>query len=209
MRAEKRLQTLNRRARSDAPYLAWLRRIGTSLSLRRSDSQIVTMNPNEMAFVALGSNLGDSRALVCAAMDRLQQFSDFPIHRSSLWESAPVNCPPGSPSFINAAVGFVPRPNETPETLLGKLQPIEREFGRTPKTVLNEARPLDLDLITFRREIRKTSELTLPHPRAHLRRFVLAPLNEIAPRLLLPGTGKTVRALLSHLKSEEFVKKII
>ena len=76
-------------------------------------------------------------------------------------------------------------------------------FGRQPKTVLNEPRPLDLDLIAFRHETRGPGRLTLPHPRAHLRRFVLQPLSEIASDLLLPGQVLNVRQLLETLDSSE------
>lgn len=107
---------------------------------------------------------------------------------------------------MNAVVGLVPREGETPESLLAKLQMLEKEFGRTPKKVLNEARPLDLDLIAFGDETRNTPELTLPHPRAHLRRFVLEPLAEIAPHLVLPGQVKPVIILLRELTSAENVR---
>jgi len=160
------------------------------------------------AFVALGSNLGDSVRLVSAAMDRFQEFSDLPLLRSSLWRSDPVDCPPGSPPFVNAVVGLAPRPSETPETLLLKVQSLEREFGRQPKKILNEARPLDLDLIAFGNERRNTEHLTLPHPRAHLRRFVLAPLAEIAPDLRLPGQTKPVRQLLAELPPGQNVHRV-
>lgn len=153
-----------------------------------------------LAVVALGSNLGESVRIVRSAMDRLQQYSTTPLLRSSLWRSAPVDCPPGSPDFINAVAGLVPRSDETPESLLGELQQLEREFGRRPRKVLNEARPLDLDLIVFGAETRDTRHLTLPHPRAHLRRFVLEPLAEIAPELLLPGQTRTVRQLLPNVQ---------
>ena len=152
-----------------------------------------------VAFVALGSNLGDSRAILIEATERFQTLSDRPILRLSLWETAPVDCPPGSPLFLNAVVGFTPRPHETPETLLAILQQWEREFGRRPKQVLNEPRPLDLDLISFGREVRSSSHLTLPHPRACRRRFVLAPLAEIAPDYVLPGRIKTVATFLAEL----------
>jgi len=149
-----------------------------------------------MAFVALGSNLGDGKRNVLAAMDRLQELSDQPLLRSTLWETEPVDCPPGSPKFINAMIGLVPRQGETPESLLGKLQKLEQKFGRKPKQVLNEPRPLDLDLIAFGGETRHTPELTLPHPRATQRRFVLGPLAVIAPDLILPGQDETVAQLL-------------
>jgi 2-amino-4-hydroxy-6-hydroxymethyldihydropteridine diphosphokinase len=110
--------------------------------------------------------------------------------------------------FVNAVVGWEPRKDETPELLLGKLRSLEKEFGRQPKKVLNEPRPLDLDLIAFGSEIRNAPELVLPHPRAHLRRFVLQPLSEIAPDLILPGQGKTVAQLLAELSSKEVLKRI-
>src|SRR5204863_5686500 len=120
-------------------------------------------------------------------MNRLQELSDEPLRKSSLWETAPVDCPPGSPLFVNAVVALVPSKRETPESLLRKLRSIEKRFGRKPKKVLNEARPLDLDLIAFGQEQRRSRFLKLPHPRAHERRFVVAPLAEIVPDLVLPG----------------------
>ena len=160
------------------------------------------------AFIALGSNLGDARQNVLRAMARLQGFSDRPVLESSLWQTNPVDCPPGSPKFVNAVIRLLPRKNETPESLLAKLQAIEREFGRAPKTILNEPRPLDLDIIAFGDATRHLPELTLPHPRAHVRRFVLQPLSEIAPDLVLPGQGKTVAELLAGLPAGEIVTRI-
>jgi 2-amino-4-hydroxy-6-hydroxymethyldihydropteridine diphosphokinase len=163
---------------------------------------------NRLAFIALGSNLGDPKQTVARAMDRLQELSDFPLVRSSLWQSTPVDCPPGSPMFINAVVGLRPRASATPENMLDQLQWMEQEFGRRPKTVLNEPRPLDLDLIAFRQETRASDRLTLPHPRAHLRRFVLQPLNEIAAELVLPGQVRSVRQLLGTLDSSEILLRL-
>jgi 2-amino-4-hydroxy-6-hydroxymethyldihydropteridine diphosphokinase len=158
-------------------------------------------------FVALGSNLGDSLRIIPDAMARLQNFSDEPILKSSLWQTTPVDCPPGSPMFLNAVVGLIPRKAETPESLLEKLRQLEAEFGRTPKKVLNEPRPLDLDLIAFGDATRSTQRLTLPHARAHLRRFVLQPLSEIAPDLILPGQEKTVAELLAALPAGEDARR--
>jgi len=107
-----------------------------------------------LAFIALGSNLGDTKGSVLEAIGRLQTLTDFPPLRSSLWQSTPVDCPPGSPLFVNAVVGLLPRANETPDSLLAELQTLETEFGRQPKQALNEPRPLDLDLISFRQDTR-------------------------------------------------------
>jgi len=173
-----------------------------------SDKSEIRNPKSEIAFIALGSNLGESREIVLAALARLQNFSDEPVFKSSLWQTSPVDCPPDSPKFVNAVAGLVLRAEETPESLLKKLRELETEFGRTPKTILNEPRPLDLDLIAFGKEIRQTPELVLPHPRAHLRRFVLQPLSEIAPEFILPGQGKTVAKLLAGLPKDETVTRL-
>jgi len=165
----------------------------------------VQRQARRLSYVALGSNLGDSRQILLDAMARLQEFSDAPLFKSSLWQTTPVDCPPGSPTFVNAVVGFVPRKNETPESLLAKLRQLEKASGRPPKKVINEPRPLDLDLIAFSNETRNSPELTLPHPRAHLRKFVLQPLNEIAPDLILAGQTKTVAQLLAGLPNNDSI----
>jgi len=161
-----------------------------------------------LVFVALGSNLGDSPAVVRTAMQRLQNFADQPLLRSSLWQSAPVDCPPGSPLFVNAVVGLLPRAGETPESLLQKLQLIEREFGPRARKIPNEPRVLDLDLIAFGAANRVTEELTLPHPRAHRRRFVLQPLAEIAADFILPGQTLSVAELLAALGDDKTVVRL-
>ena len=148
------------------------------------------------ALIAIGSNLGDSVAAIHSAFDKLAELSAAPIRKSSLWQTTPLDCPPGSPLFLNAAVSLTPLPDERPESLLAKLQALEKEFGRRPKVILNEPRPLDLDLIAFGNEVRNTPELILPHPRAHLRRFVLQPLSEVAPEFVLPGQTLSVADLL-------------
>src|SRR5207249_10551825 len=158
---------------------------------------------------ALGSNLGDPKGSVRQAMERLRTLTDFPPVRSALWQSTPVGCPPGSPLFVNAVVGLLPRANETPDSLLAELQTLETEFGRQPKQALNEPRPLDLDLISFRQETRDSERLTLPHPRAHLRRFVLQPLCEIAAALILPGQVLNARQLLETLDSPERLLRLV
>jgi len=164
---------------------------------------------DEYAFIALGSNLGNSRELVQGAIARLQTVSPKPILQSSLWESDPVDCPPGSPPFVNAVTALKPLPGETPESLLLKLQTMEREFGRRARQVQNEARLLDLDLITFCAETRDSSSLVLPHPRAHVRAFVLRPMAEICGEFVLPKQRQNVAALLEELGDLGVVRRIV
>jgi 2-amino-4-hydroxy-6-hydroxymethyldihydropteridine diphosphokinase len=159
-------------------------------------------------FVAFGSNLGEPALIARQTIERLATVSVAPPLCSSLWRSTPVDCPPGSPDFINAVVALTPLPHFTPEGLLTELQAMEREFGRRPKLVLNEARPLDLDLIAWDNEVRNTPALTLPHPRAHLRRFVLQPLSELAPDFVLPGQTESVAKLLASLRTEEVLERL-
>ena len=159
-------------------------------------------------YIALGSNLGDSASTIEHAFVELQKLSDRPIQQSSLWRSTPVDCPPGSPDFINAAISLEPLEGETPESLLTKLQALEVKFGRNPKEVLNEPRLLDLDIIAFVEEIRETIQLTLPHPRWHQRCFVLEPLSEIAPKSILTGQSRPVIQLLSELDTTEVLIRL-
>jgi 2-amino-4-hydroxy-6-hydroxymethyldihydropteridine diphosphokinase len=152
-----------------------------------------------LAFVALGSNLGDSRSLLFQAIERLQKLTDQPLVVSNIIETEPVDCPPGTPPFLNAVAALRPRVGETPETLLTHLQEIENELGRRRSGVRNEARTVDLDLIAFGSETRETPRLILPHPRAHLRRFVLEPMAQLAPGFILPGQQATILELLNSL----------
>jgi 2-amino-4-hydroxy-6-hydroxymethyldihydropteridine diphosphokinase len=186
---------------SKSDYQSALDLIGGRVKMER-------LNLAEMAFVALGTNLGDRAETLQEAFQQLREISDYPMLKSSFWETTPVDCPPGSGMFLNAVVAVTPKSAETPDSLLAKLLQVEKKFGRRPKRVLNEPRPLDLDLIAFRNEMRATPELMLPHPRAHLRRFVLEPLAEIAPELVLPGQARTVQELLTQLTSAENVRRL-
>lgn len=166
------------------------------------------MKLESMTVVALGSNLGDSRELIQRAFGRLADMAGDSFRESSIWRSEPVDCPPGSPPFMNAIVVFAAAEPETPESLLKRLQAIEVEFGRQPKVVLNEPRPLDLDIVSFAQEIRNTSDLVIPHPRAGVRRFVLAPLAEIVPGYRAPGWLGTAAELLARMGPDNSVSPI-
>lgn len=171
------------------------------------DSASSDVRPPHRAVVALGANLGDRLSQLRFTVERLAALSVEPILVSSVWETAPVNCPPGSPNFANAVVLLTPGSLANPSEWLGQFQIWEREAGRTPRQQINEARPLDVDLIAWG-ELRLTTPLlTIPHPRAHLRRFVLEPLAELAPDWVLAGQDQTVSQLLAGLPPEPFFRR--
>ncbi|MEZ5559420.1 MAG: 2-amino-4-hydroxy-6-hydroxymethyldihydropteridine diphosphokinase [Pseudomonadales bacterium] len=161
-----------------------------------------------MVLIGVGSNRGDTVATVIEAMRRLAAFASGPVRRSSLWRTSPVDCPPGSPDFINAAAAFEPRPGLTPEALLRGLKTLEAEYGREIQPVRNAPRELDLDLLVFGTETRDEPDFVLPHPRAVNRLFVLAPAEEVAPGLIWPGTGRTVAQLRRDLNSSERIDRL-
>ena len=162
-----------------------------------------------MVLVGLGSNRGDSLGIMREAMETLREFARPDSFRaSSLWRTSPVDCPPGSGDFLNAVVGFDAREGLTPEALLAALKAIERAHGRPQVYERNAPRELDLDLLVYDDETRATEEFTLPHPRAADRLFVLAPAQEVAPRLVWPELGATVDVLLSRLTTDENVERL-
>lgn len=177
-----------------------------SVLKNRLEQDIARRNP-PLALIAIGANIGNPVRTVLRAVDRLADLSAEPILCSSLWRTAPVDCPPGTPPFVNAAVGIVPLPDETPESLLNKLLAIEKDFGRT-RPEHNAPRTLDLDLIAFGTETRHSADLTLPHPRAHARRFVLQPLAEIVPGFVIPGQNATIAELLAALPEGERIERL-
>jgi 2-amino-4-hydroxy-6-hydroxymethyldihydropteridine diphosphokinase len=158
--------------------------------------------------VALGSNRGPSTAIVRAAMARLRAFAAADFRQSSLWRTSPVDCPPDSADFVNAVVAFVPAAGVTPESLLAALKALEQRFGRDLGTPRNAPRELDLDLILFGREQRASDAFRLPHPRGHLRRFVLAPAAEVAATRVWPGLERTIEELLAALPPGESAVRI-
>ncbi len=161
-----------------------------------------------MVLIGLGSNRGDSVGIVRQALSRLGDFAVGELRASHLWRTSPVNCPPGSGAFINAAAAFAPVPDLSPEALLSALKALEREFGRARAYVRNAPRELDLDLLLFGLEVRESVDFTLPHPRAVDRRFVLAPAAEVLPDAVWPGTGRTIARLLAELNSDEQVLRL-
>jgi len=141
--------------------------------------------------IALGSNLGDRAAHLDFAVDRLRQ-SIQNLLVSSYHETEPVDAPDPQPAFLNAAcVGDTAL---SARELLTLLHAIERQRGRQ-RPFRNAARTLDLDLILFGNVVLNDADIIVPHPRFRERQFVLAPLAEIAPDLVDPVTGSTIRTL--------------
>ncbi|MCU0965482.1 MAG: 2-amino-4-hydroxy-6-hydroxymethyldihydropteridine diphosphokinase [Burkholderiaceae bacterium] len=137
------------------------------------------------AFVGVGANLGDALGTVRAALQALGRLPETRLVAcSSLYRSAPVEA--SGPDFINAAAELLT--TLPPLVLLHRLQAVEHEFGRL-RSVRNAPRTLDLDLLVYGDVVLNSDELTLPHPRAHLRAFVLLPLSEVDPLISLPGLG--------------------
>lgn len=141
----------------------------------------------ERAYVALGANLGDPQLQVRRAMDALNRIDATRVERcSSLYRSAPVGIT-DQPEFINAVCAV--RTELTAEQLLAALLRVEREAGRRRDGPCGGPRILDLDLLLYGSERHSGDRMTLPHPRLHERAFVLYPLREIAPSLVIPGRG--------------------
>jgi 2-amino-4-hydroxy-6-hydroxymethyldihydropteridine diphosphokinase len=146
--------------------------------------------------VGLGSNVGDRRATLLAALHAIAKIDQVrPISRSSLWQTAPVGGPPQD-DFYNAAT-LIQTPVD-PETVLAALFGIEAAFGRV-RAGRNLPRTLDLDLLWIDAVAITLPGLTVPHPRLSERAFALAPLVEVAPDAVDPRTGVAYAAILANL----------
>jgi 2-amino-4-hydroxy-6-hydroxymethyldihydropteridine diphosphokinase len=157
--------------------------------------------------IGIGANLpgadGASAFVMCqrAAM-ALDRLPGLRLRGLSRWyRSAPVPAS-AQPDFINAVAHLVGTAD--PSTLLAALHAIEAQAGRA-RDIVNAARPLDLDIIAMGHMVCATPDPILPHPRAHLRRFVLTPLNDVAPGWVHPTLGKTAAALLETLPSQDII----
>jgi 2-amino-4-hydroxy-6-hydroxymethyldihydropteridine diphosphokinase len=146
--------------------------------------------------IALGSNLGDRAAHLDAAREALREIATpgQPFLTASDHRTEPLHCPPGSPPFLNSVVEI--HYQGDPFKLLEITQALEKRLGRTTAPLRNAPRIIDVDLLYFGDTLIDTESLVLPHPRIAERRFVLEPLAEIRPHLILPGHTRSVSQLL-------------
>jgi len=156
------------------------------------------------AYIGMGSNLGDRAGNLLAAVRCLVE-ADFTVNcLSNIYETEPVGLE-SELDFLNMIAAVQVR-DVKPTQMMARLLRIEYILGRRDK---NEKKPrtIDLDLLFFGSETMDTPFLTLPHPRLHLRKFVLAPMVEIAPRFVHPRIHKTVEELLAQSTDESFVSR--
>jgi 2-amino-4-hydroxy-6-hydroxymethyldihydropteridine diphosphokinase len=162
-----------------------------------------------MILVGLGSNLAapgfaSPQETAAAALARLPRLGVEVRRRSRWYWSEPVP-PSGQPWYVNAVAAV--ETGLSPATLLDALLALEDRFGRRRSTP-NAARTLDLDLLDYNARQCGATRLSLPHPRLHERRFVLAPLAEIAPRWRHPLLGSTAKALLAALPAGQPIRAL-
>lgn len=138
-----------------------------------------------------------------SARDRLRALADpaHPFLQASVYQTSPIDCPPDSPDFLNTTVAF--HFPGTARDLLAATQSIESDLGRPAERPPNSSRPIDIDILFFGDETAASPDLTLPHPRLHQRRFVLQPLADILPDLVLPGDTLAIADLLADLPSSD------
>lgn len=158
--------------------------------------------------IALGSNIGDRLANFCAARRAITDLAGMsgPILSSSIYETEPVDCEPGAAKFFNAVIeiGY----EGDPRGVLKELKRVESSLGRPEEHPRNVSRKIDLDLLYAGDRKIDNDQLHVPHPRLHDRRFVLEPLAEIRPDLVLPNQTQTVAELLRNLRDSAAVVRL-
>ncbi len=153
------------------------------------------------AYIGLGANLGNALQQVKAAVDILDHLDPVQIDSvSSLYRTAPIDS--SGDDYINAVARL--STSLDADQLLDVLLQVERDFGRK-RPYYNAPRTLDLDLLLFNDEQRTTHRLTLPHPRMHERAFVLFPLTEISPDIVIPGKGYA-KGFLDLVSSQQILR---
>ena len=161
------------------------------MNLRTESSRLVGLS--------LGSNLGDRLGHLQAARDRLRALADpaRPFLQAPVYQTAPVNCPPGSPDFLNTVVAF--HFTGGANDLHTATRSIEVALGRPAGRTRNAPRPIDIDILLFGAGSVTGPGLTIPHPRIHSRRFVLQPFADLLPDFVLPGDSRSIAEHLAAL----------
>lgn len=161
-----------------------------------------------MLLLGLGTNLGDRLQNLRDAVTAIQQLDGVSVSvAASLYETDPVDCPPGSEPFYNTVIGVVT--SRSAEELLPLFRAVEANLGRPNVHGHHTPRTIDIDLLADGDVAIHTPTLTLPHPRMLERRFVLQPLAEIAGLLVLPGQTLTIAEHLATLQSPEPPLKLV
>ena len=156
-------------------------------------------------FLGLGSNVGDRRANLQAAVDALPAHGVEVLASSSVYDTEPVGLVLDQPEFLNACIRI--RTGLEPEALLDACKAVERELGRQAGGVRHGPRPIDVDLLLLGDQTFKSERLSLPHEQVTSRRFVLVPLLELAPELVIPGGGGRAADALAALGQEGDVRR--
>jgi 2-amino-4-hydroxy-6-hydroxymethyldihydropteridine diphosphokinase len=163
-----------------------------------------TSGESTRAYVGMGSNLGDRAGNLLLGVRGMMSAGLHVLRLSSVYETEPIGVSDAQPAYLNA-VAELGAPLPPPEELLARLLKVEYALGRRRTRAL-AARTLDLDLLLYGDARSETPLLTLPHPRMHLRRFVLEPLRELAPDARHPVLQKTFARLLAETDDRSRVR---
>lgn len=162
-------------------------------------------NETVTAYVGLGSNLGDRAGNLLLGVRGLMEASFQVTKLSAIYETEPVGLDYDAPSFLNM-VAEIKATGITPTQMLARMLRIEYLLGRTDKSQ-KKPRTIDLDLLFYEQQHLDTPFLTVPHPRTHLRRFVLVPMNEICPTFNHPLLHKDIGHLLAECPDDAHVAR--
>ncbi|MCM3870154.1 MAG: 2-amino-4-hydroxy-6-hydroxymethyldihydropteridine diphosphokinase [Pyrinomonadaceae bacterium] len=166
---------------------------------------MLEFEPNSNVYVSLGSNLGDRAGNLLLGIRGMLD-AGLEVRRvSNVYETEPVETFP-QPAFLNMVAELSSNALPPPEQMMARLLRVEYALGRTREAAM-APRTIDLDLLLYRNETRNSEFLTLPHPRFHLRRFVLTPLADLAAHLVHPTLNKTVRELLEQVDDHSSVTR--